>query len=121
MSGLDLAVSDGGPDGALIVSAEGEIDLGNADELASVFSSDRARAASAVILDLLGVAFMDSSGLRVVLIAHSELEPELVLVLQPGSPVLRLLELAEVNKRMRIFPSVEAAIEGVDPGTRDTG
>lgn len=117
MSQLDITISDDGPDGVLVVRAEGEIDLGNADRLADELASDRARAARAVIIDLLGVPFMDSSGLRVVLHAQRELEPELALVLQPGSPVLRLLELAEVSGRIRIFPNVEAAREGVGPAS----
>jgi anti-anti-sigma factor len=116
MSGLDVAVSTDGPGAVLVVRAEGEIDLSNADDLGAALASDEARTSSAVILDLLGVAFMDSSGLRVVLLAQRELEPELVLALQPGSPIVRLLELAEVSDRIRIFPSVEAAVEGAGPG-----
>ena len=100
-----------------IVRARGEVDLGNVDELAGVLHSDDCEKSDGVVLDLLGVPFMDSSGLRAVLVAAGELEPELAVVLSPGSPVLRLFELAEVTDRLAAYPTEDEAIEAIAHGT----
>jgi anti-anti-sigma factor len=121
MSRLTLAIERVGADETVaVVRAEGEIDLSNADEFAAALTSDECARSSAVVLDLLSVPFMDSSGLRSLLVAAKELEGELVLALQPGSPVLRLLELAEVSERIRIFATVDEAVEGVSSGAADS-
>jgi anti-anti-sigma factor len=100
-----------------IVRAQGEVDLGNADELAAVLHSDDCKESDGVALDLVGVPFMDSSGLRAVLVAAGELEPELAVVLSPGSPVLRLFELAEVTDRLAAFSTEDEAIDAFADGT----
>jgi anti-anti-sigma factor len=100
-----------------IVRAQGEVDLGNADELAAVLHSDDCEKSDGVVLDLVGVPFMDSSGLRAVLVAAAELEPELAVVLSPGSPVLRLFELAEVTDRLAAFSTEDEAIDAFAGGT----
>jgi anti-anti-sigma factor len=100
-----------------IVRAQGEVDLGNADELAGMLHSDACQESDGVVLDLVGVPFMDSSGLRTVLVAARELEPELVVVLSPGSPVLRLFELAEVTDRLATYPTEDEAIDAMADGT----
>ncbi|MGH2985476.1 MAG: STAS domain-containing protein [Solirubrobacterales bacterium] len=100
-----------------IVRAQGEVDLGNADELAGVLRSDACEQSAGVVLDLVGVPFMDSSGLRAVLVAAGELEPELAVVLSPGSPVLRLFELAEVTDRLAAYATEDEAIDAIADGT----
>ncbi len=95
-------------DRAIVVRAEGEVDLEHADTLSAALraagSDDR------VVLDLLGVPFMDSSGLRALLIGSATLGHRLCLVISPGAPVGRLLDLADVRDRFRIHGSVEAAL-----------
>jgi anti-anti-sigma factor len=100
-----------------IVRAQGEVDLGNADELTGVLHSDACEKSDGVVLDLVGVPFMDSSGLRAVLVAAGELEPELAVVLSPGSPVLRLFELAEVTDRLAAYATEDEAIDAIADGT----
>jgi stage II sporulation protein AA (anti-sigma F factor antagonist) len=100
-----------------IVRAQGEVDLGNADELAGVLRSDACEGSDGVVLDLVGVPFMDSSGLRAVLVAAGELEPDLAVVLSPGSPVRRLFDLAEVTDRVAVFPTEDEAIDAIADGT----
>jgi anti-anti-sigma factor len=120
---LELSVEqrDAGSARVAIVRAEGEVDLGNADELAGVLHSDACEKSAGVVLDLLGVPFMDSSGLRAVLVAAGELEPELAVVLSPGSPVLRLFELAEVTDRVAAYPTEDEAIDAITDGTSPPG
>ena len=104
-----------------IVRAQGEVDLGNADELASVLQADTCDGCDGVVLDLLGVPFMDSSGLRAVLVAADRLASGLVVVLSPGSPVRRLFELAEVTDRLPAYATEDEAIDALADGTSRSG
>ena len=104
-----LTISTERLDGVAVVRAEGEVDLDNAEKL----SADLRKAGAGdvrVVCDLLGVPFMDSSGLRALLVALAELGDRLSLVLSPGAPVANLLELAEVRERFPVHPTPEAAI-----------
>jgi anti-sigma B factor antagonist len=100
-----------------ILRVIGEVDLAHADELTEQLLSERCRGADAVLLDLSGLEFMDSSGLRSVLIAAEELECPLVAVVSGGSAVERLLDLAEVGDRLQRFPDDAAALAALDPRT----
>jgi stage II sporulation protein AA (anti-sigma F factor antagonist) len=117
--GLEISVEHREADSARIavVRALGEVDLGNAEELAGALSSNACVDSDGVVLDLLGVPFMDSSGLRVVLVAAGELRPQLAIVLSPGSPVLRLFELAEVTDRLPAYTTEDEAIGAILDGT----
>jgi anti-anti-sigma factor len=109
---------DAGPSSSLtVVRATGEVDLTNAEDL------ERALAAAdgALVLDLTGVGFMDSSGLRVLLVKAQQPEPSFVLVLRHGSPVLRLIELSEVQDRLPWFESETDAIAAVEPADGANG
>jgi stage II sporulation protein AA (anti-sigma F factor antagonist) len=113
--GLELSVERRSTsDGEIaVVRAQGEVDLGNADELAGALGSSACVESDGVVIDLLGVPFMDSSGLRVVLVAAADLEPDLAVVLSPGSPVLRLFELAEVTDRLPVYATADEAIDAL--------
>ena len=104
--GLRISVDRRGD--TILVRAEGEIDLENAGKLATALRG--AGPDDRVVLDLLGVPFMDSSGLRSLLIASAEFGERLGLVISPGAPVGRLLELAEVRDRFAIHETVAAAL-----------
>lgn len=101
---------------AIVVRAEGEVDLDNSDRLASALRPGPGDGEARVILDLVGVPFMDSSGLKTLLFASADLGDRLSLVLSPGAPVERLLELAEVRDRFEVHTSVEDAT-GAPPGS----
>jgi stage II sporulation protein AA (anti-sigma F factor antagonist) len=99
-----------------MVRVEGEIDLDNADQLATALRSADAEDRPWVVLDLLGVPFMDSSGLKALLVASAELGDRLSLVLSPGAPVARLLEIAEVRDRFAIHDDPEEALRHAQGG-----
>ncbi len=107
-SRLEISVSL--QDGAVVVSVEGEVDLDNAEQLASALRSAASEPGDPFVLDLLGVPFMDSSGLKAVLVASGELGDRLELAVSPGSPVMALLELAEVRDRLSLHDSSEEAV-----------
>src|SRR4051794_33684058 len=85
---FDVVAEDAGD--ALVLSLSGELDLVSEPILASAL--EHAESRPAVRIDLSGLAFMDSTGLRALLSAAREVTGlELVGPLQP--PVRRLLEL----------------------------
>jgi anti-anti-sigma factor len=99
-----------------VIRAEGEVDLNSAEQLAAALRAESRHHHAGVVLDLLGVPFMDSTGLRALLLATGEIGDHLAVVLSPGSPVLRLLEVAEVSGRIRAFASAEEAVDAVASG-----
>lgn len=109
---FEIEVSDRSSDGIELRAVElrGDVDLAHADEVTQTLLSEDCRRAGGVLLDLTGVEFMDSSGLRSVLVAVEQLECPLVAVVAPGSPVARLLELTEVGDRVPSHPDESAAI-----------
>ncbi len=68
----------------------GEIDMSNADRLATILRAEREKAWE-LTLDLSDVTFMDSSGLQM-LLDLSRSHP--VVILQPSDSVRRLFEVA---------------------------
>lgn len=82
-------------DDALVVT--GEIDAQTAPVLATALTAEGGR--HELVLDMAGVEFVDSSGLRVLLESHNErLADHRRLVLRrPSSVVSRLLEVAGVS------------------------
>ena len=90
--------------GTTVVRAAGEVDLENAEALAAALRTATEGSEDAVVLDLIGVPFMDSSGLQVLLVASRQLGDRLALALSSGSPVAHLLELAEVRDRFHGLP-----------------
>ena len=86
-----------------VISMEGELDMANAPALQSAIESEELAAAEIVVLDLQGLTFLDSTGLRVILAAR-----ELCwrrgqeFAVTPGSPqVQRLLSVTGVGEHLR--------------------
>jgi anti-sigma B factor antagonist len=97
-------------DGGVVVRADGEVDLDSAEALAAgLRTADDG--SSPVVVDLTGVPFMDSSGLRALLVASSGMGERLAVVMSPGSPVAHLLQIAEVADRFRVYRTVEEATD----------
>ncbi len=75
---------------------EGELDVSNVEQLGEVLWAEL-RAGSSVVMDLSGLAFMDSQGLRLFVqlalyAEHRRLGP--VVVMNPSRPVRRVLEIS---------------------------
>src|SRR4029453_12945075 len=72
--------------------------------------------AGSVVVDLTPVAFMDSTGLGVLLAAHKRAPANgpRVLLVCPGGPVLRVLRLTGMDKVIPIHASLAEAVAAQD-------
>ncbi|MDX6720047.1 MAG: anti-sigma factor antagonist [Solirubrobacteraceae bacterium] len=77
----------------------GELDLATADRLARELERVEATDARSIVLDLSGLTFMDSSGVRLVLSAsaRSRADANRLTMLRGGAVVQRVLELCGVD------------------------
>jgi anti-sigma B factor antagonist len=94
-------------EGALLVTAAGELDLAAAPRLATMFSVAAASAEPCVVLDLSAVDFIDSTALGAIMHASTEVEAggKRMLVVALDGPVRRLLEITNLTGRFRVYPS----------------
>ena len=97
-------------DDARVVTVSGEIDLSNAHDVLEAIGDVVRSGATAIILDLSGVTFLDSSGIAMLFrlrqrISHSR--QELRLVVPPDSPIRRVLELTKVTELIPVQDSLE--------------
>ena len=91
---------------AVVVRAEGELDLASVALFQSRLDSVVAERPEAVLLDLRGLTFVDSSGLRAILGLRRSLEPTCGLRIVRGSPsVQRIFDIAGVGS---MLPFVDA-------------
>jgi len=93
------------------IQVEGELDLAVAGQLDEVLT----RAASeceCVLVGLQRCAFIDSSGIAVILRAHNRMEAEgnRLAVYSPTAQVLRVLSMTGLTSNGLIFDSVEEAV-----------
>jgi anti-anti-sigma factor len=89
-----LEISDSVVDGVVMVALRGELDLASARKTEERFASIDEQAPARMVVDLGGLTFIDSSGLRVLLLADARArERGYELVLLPGEePVQRVFE-----------------------------
>ena len=99
-------------EGALLVTASGELDLAAAPRLATVLSIATQGAEPNVVLDLSDVAFIDSTALGAIMHASTEAEAvgKQMLVVAHEGPVRRLLEITNLTGRFRVYPSRDDAL-----------
>jgi anti-sigma B factor antagonist len=102
-SGFSISAVDG--DGRAVVTVRGELDLATAPELETALL-ERLDAGHEVVLDLRELQFMDSSGLRVLVTAHTRAAdggPRFAIV-RPlaGSEVAKILEIAGIEQQLDV-------------------
>lgn len=74
-------------DGTVVIKPSGELDLGTVPGFDRALVDAESRAPQRIVIDLRGLAFMDSSGLRALLSVRGRAnEHKYGLVLVPGSP-----------------------------------
>ncbi len=93
----------------LAISVEGEVDLATADELSTALDNALTNGIKHVVVDLNHTPFMDSTGLRTLVMAHrrmAEEDRDLVLAVE-GGPISRLIDVSGVESSLRVVASVE--------------
>ena len=107
---MQLQIDRSDQPGWAILSPSGEIDLATVGQLEDALTASMGNDTD-VAVDLTGVTFMDSTGLRALLAANQNLSESghrLALVVA-GGPVDRLLDISGVGQTLAIFQSLEAA------------
>ena len=94
-----LQISTTSQHGTTRIELAGELDIATGPDLEHALEAQLAQAVTDIVLDLQGVTFIDSSGLRVVLVAsRSAAEEGRRLIVVPGDgQVLRVIRLAQVE------------------------
>lgn len=112
---FDVAVHQ--DDGVLVVAPVGEIDLATVDQVRAAFAQ---HAGGPVVLDLRGVQFLDSSGLRVVLeqVQRAAEQGFPLRVVRGPEDVQRLFEMTGIIDRLTF---VDDPADIVTDGSADSG
>jgi anti-anti-sigma factor len=84
------------------VSVSGEMDVANAGGVEQELTRVEATDAPAIVLDLGGLTFIDSTGIRMLLMAdtRSGSDSDRVILRSPSEAVLRVLHLAGLEDRL---------------------
>jgi anti-sigma B factor antagonist len=101
-----FSLSTGVREGCQIIVVRGELDEAAAPELEDAI--DGCGDGWPVVVDLSNIVFISSAGIHSLL---RERQARIALVCPPGN-VMRLFEIVRANRRVPIFPSLDAAIEG---------
>jgi anti-sigma B factor antagonist len=106
-----LAVERSRVDGYELLTVQGELDIANAPRMLTVLNEAIADMAAPLVVDLTDVAFMDSTGLallmnarrRAVRLGHG------FAIVCPKGPIARVFEIADMVQRLRVCPDQESA------------
>lgn len=98
--------------GVPVVAAPEEIDITNAEALRSALLKAAANGYGALVVDMTGTRFCDSSGLHALIAAHKRAEAEgrEVLLVIPGTAVLRVFALTGMDRVIPTFTSLAEAL-----------
>ena len=108
MTGLIIDKTDLGNDW-ISLSISGEIDLATVDQLEKDLKECQESGSGNLVVDLTGADFMDSSGLRCLVMAdrsYREAGRRFALVVENG-PISRLIELSGVEATIEVVASIE--------------
>lgn len=104
-------------DGVLVVAIDGEIDSSNAADLRLALSERLPSAASALVLELSQVTYLDSSGIHLLFDLARRLAARrqaIRLVVPPAALMRRMLELCAVDAVAPMDGSLDEALSALD-------
>ena len=106
-----------GPDDVYVVRVAGEVDMSHEDELRAELRAALAADAKGIVVDLTGCEFIDSSGVRALLLSHEEQRadrgPEKLAVAASSDQILRILSVMGIDRVIPIRPTVEEAASAI--------
>jgi anti-anti-sigma factor len=100
-------------DQAVVVRLSGEVDGSNAESIGQALDEAVPNHASALVLDLSEMHYLDSAGIRLIFRLHERLRSHgqvLRVVIPSGSPVHDALRLAGASNQVGSIETVEAAL-----------
>ena len=116
MMGDALAVHESDVEGVRLLEVFGELDLATAPRLCSALDTARVHRVKRVVVDLTGVDFCDSTGLRALIGASTELRVgggRLAIACLSGGAVARLFDIVGARESLRVFDTQPAALASV--------
>jgi len=120
MDGQAANWNERGVGDAVLVSASGRIDLSNAEAFKDALSASMAKAKAALILDLSGVDYISSAGLRALMIAFKAGKADGkafgIAALQPL--LLEIFTISRFNLVFPLFDTVRQAVDKLAPGSQ---
>ncbi|WP_428342966.1 STAS domain-containing protein [Mycobacterium sp.] len=114
-SPLTLAERDEGD--AVVLSAEGIVDMAAAPELTDQIRAILRRRPAALVVDLSGVTFLATAGMSVLMEADRK-SKELAIpfrVVAQGPVTVKPMQLLGIDDLLAIYPTVPTALDGVSP------
>lgn len=113
----DFEIHDEIQSGARVVSISGEFDIAHAESARRVLDEAAADRDHALVLDLTGCEFIDSSGLSTILAATRgrAAEASVAVVAVPQSELRRMLDLTGISLTLPTFETLDAAITAAAP------
>ena len=106
-----------GPEDAYVVRVTGEVDMSHEEELRGELRTAIATDAKGIVVDLTECEFIDSSGVRSLLLSreaqHSEEGSERLAVAASSEQILRILSVMGIDRVIPIRPTVEEAAAAI--------
>src|SRR5215218_1586487 len=116
MTGDALAVHESDVDGVRLLEAFGELDLATAPRLCSLLDAARIQGVKRLVVDLTGVDFCDSTGLRALMGASTELRVSgggLGVAVLPAGAAPRLFAMRGIGESLRTSDTQAEALASV--------
>jgi anti-sigma B factor antagonist len=113
-----LAVHESDVDGVRLLEVFGELDLATAPRLCALLDAARVQRVRRLVVDLTGVDFCDSTGLRALVGASTELRHsggKLAVAVLPNSALARLFEVAGIREGIPTYDTQREALASVLP------
>lgn len=95
--------------GWVSIAVEGEVDLATVEDLQEAIDAVLADRAEDLVVDLTPSSFMDSTGLKALVMSHRKFDEvgRSFAIAVDGGPISRLIDLSGVDKTIRTVKSVE--------------
>jgi anti-sigma B factor antagonist len=109
---VNLALTESVRSGATLISVSGEFDILTAPKVAALLDDVVRGRAGNVVVDLRGTEFLDSAGLHVLVNAKRRLtrgSRDLFVVVSPGGPVRRVLEVSRLAETLGAVTTLQDA------------
>jgi anti-anti-sigma factor len=99
--------------GNIVARLSGEVDMSNATYVREQLLASMPNDALVLVLDISGTRYLDSAAIEVLFDLSRRLgrrRQEMRLVMPPGSPLRRVIELTEVRTAAPVYESLEEAL-----------